>query len=125
MSRQRFYPTPRGAALERLAEKLIERIASAERPSLLLNRLQAALVRGLDSQHQLKKLFARAPRIGVLLKQILTEAFGHDPDKLLFSPPLRSRRRANGADPGAGGHVAVAQSVPVPGAGSHRAPESG
>ncbi|NWB48985.1 dermonecrotic toxin domain-containing protein [Pseudomonas gingeri] len=83
-------PDPRGAALERLAEKLFERIASAERPSLLLNRLQAALVRGLDSQHQLKKLFARAPRIGGLLKQILTEAFGHDPDKLLFTPPLRS-----------------------------------
>jgi len=83
-------PDPRGAALERLAGKLYERIASVQRPSLLLNRLQAALVRGLDSQHQLKKLFARAPCIGVLLKQILTEAFGHDPDKLLFTPPLRS-----------------------------------
>ncbi|NWA29565.1 hypothetical protein HX866_32265 [Pseudomonas gingeri] len=83
-------PDPRGAALERLAEKLHERIANAEHPSLLLNRLQAALVRGLDSQHQLKRLFARAPRIGVLLKQILTEAFGYDPHQLLFTPPLRS-----------------------------------
>ncbi|MBV6754103.1 hypothetical protein KV580_27685 [Pseudomonas chlororaphis] len=83
-------PDPRGAALERLAEKLGERIATAQRPSLLLNRLQAALVRGLDSQHQLRKLFAQAPCIGVLLKQILTEAFGHDPHQLLFTPPLRS-----------------------------------
>lgn len=82
-------PDPNGATLERLGEKLRAHLASADRPSLLLNRLQAALVRGLDSQHQLKKLFERAPRIGMLLKQILTEAFGHDPHTLLFTPPLR------------------------------------
>ncbi len=77
------------AALERLAEKLSERLAASERPSLLLNRLQAALVRGLDSQHRLKRLFERAPQIGAVLEQILTEAFGHDPHRLLFTPSLR------------------------------------
>ncbi|WP_248797925.1 dermonecrotic toxin domain-containing protein [Pseudomonas sp. MWU13-2105] len=82
-------PDPNGATLERLGEKLRAHIARAERPSLLLNRLQAALVRGLDSQHQLRRLFERAPRIAGLLKQILSEAFGHDPHRLVFTPPLR------------------------------------
>ncbi|WP_338521684.1 DUF6543 domain-containing protein [Pseudomonas batumici] len=82
-------PAP-DAALKRLAEKLSERLATSERPSLLLNRLQAALVRGLDSQHRLKRLFERAPQIGAVLKHLLTETFGHDPHRLLFTPPLRS-----------------------------------
>ncbi|NWA04952.1 dermonecrotic toxin domain-containing protein [Pseudomonas gingeri] len=77
------------AALEHFGSKLAERIATAKHPSLLLNRLQAALVRGLDSQRRLKQLFERAPRIGDVLQQLLTEAFGHDPHLLLFIPPLR------------------------------------
>ena len=85
---QAVLPAP-DAALERFDQKLFEHIARAQRPSLELNRLQAAMVRGLDSQHRLKQLFERAPRIAAVLQQILTEAFGHDPHRLLFNPPLR------------------------------------
>ncbi|MGY2197562.1 dermonecrotic toxin domain-containing protein [Pseudomonas gingeri] len=77
------------SALEHFGKQLAERLALSKRPSLLLNRLQAALVRGLDSQYRLKRLFERAPRIGDVLQRLLSEAFGHDPHRLLFIPPLR------------------------------------
>ncbi|WP_042934746.1 hypothetical protein, partial [Pseudomonas gingeri] len=69
------------AALEHFGKQLAERLALSKRPSLLLNRLQAALVRGLDSQYRLKRLFERAPRIGDVLQRLLSEAFGHDPHR--------------------------------------------
>ncbi|QXI28727.1 dermonecrotic toxin domain-containing protein [Pseudomonas vanderleydeniana] len=80
-------PAPDSVLLKRFEERLLEHLATSPHPSLSLNRLQEALNRALDHQRELKRLLERAPRIGVVLGQLLRETFGHDPQHLLFGVP--------------------------------------
>jgi len=91
--RAAILPAPDAVLLKHFDEKLLAYLAASPHPSLSLNRLQAALARGLDSQRQLSKLLGRAPRIAVVLEQILNETFGHDPHRLLFTPPPGGNRQ--------------------------------
>ncbi|KPA92188.1 hypothetical protein PF66_00859 [Pseudomonas asplenii] len=86
-ARAAVLPVPDNLLLKRFEERLFKHLAASRHPSLSLNRLQAALTRGLDSQRELGRLLERAPQIDVVLGQLLREAFGHDPQRLLFSAP--------------------------------------
>ncbi|WP_419737139.1 dermonecrotic toxin domain-containing protein [Pseudomonas sp. COR18] len=86
-ARTAVLPAPDSVLLKRFEERLFKYLAASRHPSLSLNRLQAALTRALESQHELGRLLERAPQIGTVLGQRLREAFGHDPRRLLFSVP--------------------------------------
>ncbi|NVZ53027.1 hypothetical protein HX792_21980 [Pseudomonas sp. B6002] len=66
---------------------LTRRINSAREPSRTINQIHAAHERSVRNAKQLANLAGRAPRILSFIRHALHQAFGLDPDTLLFSEP--------------------------------------
>lgn len=71
-----------------LYEPLTRRVNASAQPSRVINRLQAAEARCVESITLLRHLMSRAPRVLPVIRGALREAFALDPDTLLFTEPL-------------------------------------
>ncbi|NWA86642.1 dermonecrotic toxin domain-containing protein [Pseudomonas sp. D2002] len=66
---------------------LTRRLNAVMQPSAEINRLYEAQTRGSKAAKALSGLIGRAPRVLGILRGALREAFGLDPDTVLFSEP--------------------------------------
>ena len=87
-------PAERDAALRTL---LTRRLNAVTHPSLEINRLHDAQASASAAAKALSGLIGRAPRVLGIIRNALQEAFGLDPDTLLFTEP-RPPGRAHKVD---------------------------
>lgn len=70
---------------------LTHRLNATAQPSRLINQWRGVNTRCIESSKALKRLIGRAPRVLRVIRFALQEAFGLDPDNLLFTEPLPPR----------------------------------
>ncbi|SDN65548.1 dermonecrotic toxin domain-containing protein [Pseudomonas azotoformans] len=78
----------RDQAVRRL---LTRRLNASAQPSRLINQWHLVNTRCIESSKALKRLIGRAPRLLRVIRFALQEAFGLDPDNLLFTEPTPPR----------------------------------
>ncbi|WP_146012683.1 MULTISPECIES: dermonecrotic toxin domain-containing protein [unclassified Pseudomonas] len=78
----------RDQAVRRL---LTRRLNASAQPSRVINQWHGVNARCIESSKALKRLIGRAPRVLRVIRFALQEAFGLDPDNLLFTEPLPPR----------------------------------